>query len=277
MSQCLRAAEAMFEKHFSPPVMPVLMPKPVGDINQTAIPPPMERQPYPAARSFQTRNATAAQPISIQPRPSPNGYPAPSPSTSSPPMLLPFVMPGRKRGRPSKADREARGRANASQSGGYTPISPAPIAPSPAPPTAQNTYSPGPSAAPAYQLSPGSAPEPRPKKKARTTAADTQQQTENVPRSVQGSPESADQKIPGAALDYGWRDNTRRVDQIQAGNPGPVPLEPPIQPQRPATVHQPIHSPRTSLPTAGVHRATVASPVVEQATTDGHSRVANQA
>lgn len=281
MSQCLRAAESMFERHFTPPVMPVLKPKPAfGDINQTAMS-PMERPAYPVSRSFEAHNAAAVQPISIQPRPSPNGHPVPSPFTSSPPVpvSLPVVLPSKKRGRPSKATREAwaRAKASASQSGGYTPISPAPIAPSPAPPQLQRTYSPSPSAASAYQISPGNVSEPRPKKKARTTVAEKEHQTEKIPRSVQGSPEKAAQKSPGLGLGSGWHDNTWSVDQKQPGTSGPTPLEPPIQPQRPTAVDQPIHNPHPSLSMTGMPGSSDSTAAAKQPKTEGQVRVSSHA
>lgn len=292
MSQCLRAAETMFDKQFLPPVMPMFKRKSFDEtseqiLKRQAVMSPMERQAYPAPRSFGSQNASTAQPVSIQPRPSPNGYAAASPSVSAAPVSVtpPVAMPpGRKRGRPSKADKEARARAraNVSQSAGYTPITPAPIAPLPAPPTPQQTYSPSPSATSAYQISSESAPEPKPNKKSRPPAPDNQQQSEDVPRSVQGmvtSSESAGQQTAGpeVGLEYRWRDNALREDQKDAGrNSGPVPLEPPIQTQRPAA-HQPLRDSHMSLATAGVHRATAPAPAMEHAMKDGHPRVANQA
>jgi hypothetical protein len=284
MNQCLRAAEAMFDMHFSPPVLPMLKRKSFGDINEQtpkrqAIMSPMVDQQHPQARSFGAHNTASIQPISIQPRPSPNGHPAPSPSISSPPVSAtpPNVMPPRKRGRPSKATREVWARNKASQPGGYAPISPAPIAPSAAQSIPQQTYSPSPGATPVYQVSPGSAPEIRPKKQTRTQAADKKQQTEDIPRSVQGSPETMDQNPPRTGFDYGWRDNPRGVDQKQAGgNLGPVPLEPPIQSQRPRGNH-PIQIPHSPVVTAAIPRTTVADPALEHARVDGLPRVTNQA
>lgn len=285
MDQCFRSVQAMLNVSFSPPEFAPLKRKSFGDINEQppkrrAIASPAERQSFPSARSFGAHNTAATtttnQPINIQPRPSPNGLPALSPSTSSPPVSAPVataVPPGRKRGRPSKADREMWARTKQPQPGVYTTISPVPIAPSPVAPTAQPAYSPSPSTTSAYQVSPGTAPEPKPRKQGRAQAADRKKQADNVPRTVQGGPESVDRKTPSAP-DHGWRDNARSVDQNRAGNPSPVPLEPPVQPQRQPTNQPPIHSPHTTLLPAASHRN---DPPVEHTRAEGNPRVSNQA
>ncbi|KAL1878814.1 hypothetical protein VTK73DRAFT_7467 [Phialemonium thermophilum] len=143
MMQCLQAAEVMFDMRMSPPPMPVLKRKSLGDISEhlskrQALMSPLEPQPYSAPRSFNFQSAHATQPVNIQPRPAsnPNGYPLASPSAPSPTVSASNPQPpsGRKRGRPSRAQREAWARANPSpSSSGYTPITPVPIAPLPSP------------------------------------------------------------------------------------------------------------------------------------------------
>lgn len=96
---------------------------------------PVQFQPRP--QTWQTTHSHTlpqtqpqqTQPVNIQPRPSPNGLLAvPSPILSSkllPPRRLPRARPptGRRRGRPSKADLEARLNATQPQSTAHTPIS----------------------------------------------------------------------------------------------------------------------------------------------------------
>ena len=112
--------------------------------------------------------STAVGPALLKPQPiktlppvgipaPPNGY-SPSPSASSPPTTVP-----RKRGRPSRADMEARTRDRASHHPtGYAPIAPVP----------------GPAIPPAE----------KPKKRGRRSAADRVLQPANLPRRVHDAP-----------------------------------------------------------------------------------------
>ena len=179
------------------------------------------------------------QPVNIQPRPAANGFSA-CPATTSPTASTSAPTPtgtGRKRGRPSKADKEAWARANASQPTGYAPISPAPIAPQPAPTQTQSTYSPSPVGQPAYQISPSApASDPRPKKKGRPSAAD-KQRSESVPRSIQpiASSDLRDHHGTGeqdTRPEREGQDRRERAGHTGQRTPGeyqgPTPLEPPI-------------------------------------------------
>ena len=62
----------------------------------------------------------------IQPRPPLNGYPPVMAANTTTPSL---TSTGKKRGRPSKADKEAQARATYPRSTEYAPITPAPLAP----------------------------------------------------------------------------------------------------------------------------------------------------
>lgn len=140
MNQCMRAVQAMDMQHLQPPLMPPIKRKSLGDLNEQPPPKrlaiaPIESQPVPYARN-------------IQPRPSPNGYSGP------PPGLSPTTTPGsfqRKRGRPSKAEKQAQ-MANGPAT--LPPLlAPAPPPPVHQPPRAAHEYSPNPH--PAYHMSPG--------------------------------------------------------------------------------------------------------------------------
>lgn len=92
--------------------------------------------------------STAAPYTRIQPRPPHNGYTGMA--TGQGPQVTPTGT-GRKRGRPSKADREAQARANAPSS--FAPINPAPLAPTVPHFTPQDHGAVA--SAPAYRTSPG--------------------------------------------------------------------------------------------------------------------------
>jgi len=144
MNQCISAAQAMGLAHLQPPLIPSapIKRKSVGDLNNE--PPPkklamtqIELQPTPYQR--------------LQPRPSPGG---PN-SFPAGPVLSPTVPPPnppKKRGRPTKANKEAQARNGSS--GSLPPIlAPMPLAPrDPAPPPAQD---PGQNPPFAYRVSPG--------------------------------------------------------------------------------------------------------------------------
>jgi hypothetical protein len=261
--QCLRAAELMFNMHLPPPTVPALKRKSFGDISEQlpkrqALSSPSEPQSYAASRSFgshpvnqphhhlqpqsqlqipphlqhqpappslpQLQPQAQAQPVNIQPRPAPNGF-AVSPSTSSPRVSSSTLTgTGRKRGRPSKADREAWARANAPQQTAYAPITPAPIAPQPAPTASHSTYSPNSVGLSAYQFSsaaPGSYP--KPKLEEGRPVTDEERRSESVPRSVHSvvSPDAREY----SAVDHQskskkqeeWREEAARADQNKPG------------------------------------------------------------
>ena len=119
----------------------------------------------------------------IQPRPPPpNGYMTAPPVTSSSGL----TAAGKKRGRPSKADKEAQARANQTRATEYAPITPAPLAPAVAQP--QREYM----ASPAYEVA-GGPHDQRQNKRGRPPTADTTQQPTGAyplasPASTTGTP-----------------------------------------------------------------------------------------
>ncbi|OTB07200.1 hypothetical protein M426DRAFT_85178 [Hypoxylon sp. CI-4A] len=133
MNQCFGAVENMFQAKLSPPNLTGLKRKSLSDL----VDHPSKRQAMMAPIE---PPATGAR--SIQPRPPPpNGFPASVPVSISPPVAL----TGKKRGRPSKADKEAQAQARAiySRMSDYTPITPAPLAPIAAQPQREYISSPG--------------------------------------------------------------------------------------------------------------------------------------
>lgn len=133
MNQCIRAAQSLGIVHLQPPAIPPIKRKSLGDLNEP-IPKRLAITPIEPAPMAYPRV------VNIQPRPSPNGYPAPHPVPSP---TVPQTSVGKKRGRPSKADKEAQARANAS-SAPFPHIlapAPAPLAPHPAP-VVSHDYSP---------------------------------------------------------------------------------------------------------------------------------------
>ncbi|KAI5864653.1 hypothetical protein GGS23DRAFT_458185 [Durotheca rogersii] len=129
MNQCFGAVENMFQTKYAPPTLSGFKRKSLSDpvdhpVKRQAMMAPLEPSIPPA------RN--------IQPRP-PNGFPSavtvsggPAPTTT-----------GKKRGRPSKADKEAQARAVYSRSTEYAPITPAPLAPIALQPQREYASSPG--------------------------------------------------------------------------------------------------------------------------------------
>ncbi|KAI6380415.1 hypothetical protein MCOR25_001610 [Pyricularia grisea] len=152
--QVWKAAEVMFNAPLNPPPtahFATLKRKSIGDLNEhgskrlatspidqsTPPLPPIMHAPQPQ-HVHSPLNATRN--VSIQPRPASNGYQQ-SPTAAPPPMTpaLPQSI-GRKRGRPSKADKEAQARAN----GSAAPMPGAPL-PSLAPhPVSQHLHAPSP-------------------------------------------------------------------------------------------------------------------------------------
>ncbi|KAH7037739.1 uncharacterized protein B0I36DRAFT_70344 [Microdochium trichocladiopsis] len=151
MHQCMGAVDNMFQIKFPPPDLPGYKRSTLSDMvdpapKRQAVMMPSE-QPMPPARI-------------IQPRPASNSFI----SMSGPPMSTPSAGPsltatGKKRGRPSKADKEAQARANYSRSVEYAAITPAP--PPPATLRSPREYA----ASPGYEVS--SYPEQKLKKRER--------------------------------------------------------------------------------------------------------------
>ncbi|KAI2615469.1 hypothetical protein GGR54DRAFT_290824 [Hypoxylon sp. NC1633] len=116
MNQCFGAVENMFQAKFSPPNLTNFKRKSLSDL--------VDHPPKRQAMMAPIEPPIASARI-IQPRPPPNGYPPAVPISISPPV----TSTGKKRGRPSKADKEAQARAVYSRMTEYTPITPAPLAP----------------------------------------------------------------------------------------------------------------------------------------------------
>ncbi len=136
--------------HLQPPVMPPPKRKPDGsDLNEPA-------HKRPAIGPVDLQPAASYHHARIQPRPSRNGYPVPAPPVPSP--TVPQATIGRKRGRPSKADKEAQARANAHNSLSHIL---APLAPHP-PPSMPRDQSPN---APVLYRVAASPMDPRPRKR----------------------------------------------------------------------------------------------------------------
>jgi hypothetical protein len=130
MSQCIGVVGKMLP--VQPPNLPNLKRKSFSDPNEQ----PMKRQ---AVRQITPLEPTAAPPRSIQPRPPQNGYPSAAQASGSPST----TATGKKRGRPSKADKEAQARANSSRATEYANIIPAPMAPVTNAPQREYASSPG--------------------------------------------------------------------------------------------------------------------------------------
>jgi hypothetical protein len=237
MSQCLHAAETMFNTPMPPPPMiSSLKRKSLGDLpdyvssKRQAIPSPGELSP----RGFPLpANLQPGLPANIQPRSNgfPPGPPAPTPSVSASPYNP--TPTARKRGRPPKS---VQGTWQVST---YPHITPAPIAPSPVATTAPQPRSPGlqhPSVAQPPVQGP---PDPKPRKKALPEIA---------PRPTHGAPgpEPAMRSPAAAGGEYQtWRDETNRREyyQVQAAEPPGGPRD------RPASTYAPIlPRPRSPLP-----------------------------
>ncbi|KAI4601882.1 hypothetical protein KJ359_010748 [Pestalotiopsis sp. 9143b] len=124
MQQCMGAAERVLSIHQHPPPSYYSMKR--KSLEASEQPPKRQITMGPIESVHPPRN--------IQPRPIANNYhPAPLSMNSSSSVPVPGSMPvtGKKRGRPSKADKEAQARANSFRTMEYAPIIPAP-APTPA-------------------------------------------------------------------------------------------------------------------------------------------------
>ncbi|KAI0180306.1 hypothetical protein GGR52DRAFT_237771 [Hypoxylon sp. FL1284] len=153
MNQCFGAVENMFQTKLPPPNLINLKRKSLSDLVE-----------HPAKRQAMAPLEPPLAPArAIQPRLPPNGYSAVVPVTISPPV----TSTGKKRGRPSKADKEAQARAVYSRMSEYPPITPAPSAPAAG--QAQREYA----TSPGYEYS-SSLSDQRPKK--RIGAIDSPQQ-----------------------------------------------------------------------------------------------------
>ena len=130
MSQCIGVVGKMLP--VQPPNLPNLKRKSFSDPNDQ----PMKRQ---VIRQITPFESTAAPVRNIQPRPPQNGYQSATQASGSPST----TATGKKRGRPSKADKEAQARANSSRAAEYANIVPAPLAPMASAPPREYASSPG--------------------------------------------------------------------------------------------------------------------------------------
>ncbi|KAI1312116.1 hypothetical protein F5Y03DRAFT_264584 [Xylaria venustula] len=161
MNHCVRAVERMFQVSFPPPNIAStgsFGKRRSGDLID--YPPAAKRQAITAAPPYEP---TLTPVRHIQPRPpASNGYPLMAPMSSAP--AIPAT--GKKRGRPSKADKEAQAQARAGagypRHTDYTPITPAPPAPLPAPPQREHALPPGYDIASSVSLEQGPSKRPRP-------------------------------------------------------------------------------------------------------------------
>lgn len=146
MHQCIGVVEKMLPVQYPTPPSQLanLKRKSLSELNEQ----PIKRQAVAAPSS----EPPMAQRI-IQPRPPLNGYP-PVMTANTTTTTSSLTSTGKKRGRPSKADKEAQARATYSRSTEYAPITPAPLAPINIAPQRDYASSPG------YEVS-GSPADPR--------------------------------------------------------------------------------------------------------------------
>lgn len=256
MSQCLRAAEMMFNRPMPPPA--ILSPlkrksvddPPDHDAKRQAVFSP--REPSPRGHPFSPGllPAPGAQPVNIQPRP--NGYgPAPATSATSAPSVsaAPYnpTPTGRRRGRPPKSVQ------NTWQVSTYPAIHLAPIAPAPVRMTTPQPLSPGLRAPLAHPAALQAPPDPKPKRKALPDIA---------PRPAAKPPSLGPAiKSPAAPdAEYQSRREYYRPENVDAAAreqppvsthcPAPVlpPPQSPLPRQRPSPPRDPAH-PALAAPT----------------------------
>ncbi|KAL2257950.1 hypothetical protein VTK26DRAFT_8928 [Humicola hyalothermophila] len=244
MNQCLRAAEVMFDAPMPPPVITPLKRKSLGDLpdhvtKRQALSSPGETSPRGNPYNANVLPAVENQLPSIQPRP--NGYAplAPTPSVSAAPYNP--APSSRRRGRPPKSIQ------NTWQVSTYPHISPAPIAPSPAPTGTSQPHSPNLRGPPAYSTAQPGVPDARAKKRALPDIA---------PRPTQGLPStevsSRSPAMPNAEFQP-WREETSRREYYQTHSHGtestpreaPAPTHAPILPP-PRSPHPQPSPPRES-------------------------------
>ncbi|KAK7952580.1 uncharacterized protein PG986_008308 [Apiospora aurea] len=157
MHQCMGVVEKMLPVQYPTPPnhLANLKRKSLSELSEQ----PIKRQAVAAPSE-----PPMAQRI-IQPRPPLNGYPpVMTPNTTATTSSL--TSTGKKRGRPSKADKEAQARATYPRSTEYAPITPAPLAPINIAPQRDYASSPG------YEVS-GSPADPRARMRGRVSATES--------------------------------------------------------------------------------------------------------
>ncbi|KAI0399940.1 hypothetical protein F4802DRAFT_528400 [Xylaria palmicola] len=281
MTQCIGAVNNMFQDKFQPPNPGnIIKRKSLGDLN--------EHPPKRQAMITTPFEPTIASVRALQPRPPlGNGYPPMvAPMASTPPVST----IGKKRGRPSKADKEAQARAAYTRPTEYPPITPAPPAPhmalSTVPPQREYASSPG------YEIANTGADQSS-KKRSRPTVIDSPRQAGvsfplASPASTTGTPRGLPEPLEQVErANVSPHDNssapvdsrspplaplTQQQDQPQTHHILPRPQAPlvPIQPlPRPLQVYErpdPIFGDRkrsTSIPDPASRNAS-ASPVVSR-------------
>ena len=249
MKQCIGAVESMFQTQYPPPFTS-LKRKSLSDLDN-----PAKRQ------AVVTPIEPPVAPARIQPRPPPNGYMTAAPVTGGSGL----TAAGKKRGRPSKADKEAQARANQSRATEYAPITPAPLAPALHHPQREYVSS------PAYEIV-GSSHDQRQNKRGRPPTGETAQQPTGAyplasPASATGTPRGLPEP-----LEHGEKGTVsphdRPIDSrsppilphlqqqdlphtphthspIQHRQPPPPPL---LHPPRPAPVYEPYRGPDPIFP-----------------------------
>ncbi|KAI0901732.1 hypothetical protein F4806DRAFT_11165 [Annulohypoxylon nitens] len=218
MNQCFGAVETMFQTKYSPPNLTSFKRKSLSDLVDHPAP---KRQAMMAPLEPPVASARV-----IQPRPPPNGYPPPVPVSISPPV----TSTGKKRGRPSKADKEAQARAVYSRMSEYAPITPAPppLAPLAAQPQREYASSPG------YEIS--SNPSDQKSKKRGFGAIDSPRQTSSsFPLTSPASTTETPRAFP-EPLEQVERSTLSPHDRgsiaLNSRSPPPPPLLPHIQQQQ---------------------------------------------
>ncbi|KAI0017316.1 hypothetical protein F4780DRAFT_610944 [Xylariomycetidae sp. FL0641] len=164
MNQCLGAVDNMFQVRFPPPNLLNFKRKSLSDLTDH----PPKRQAIMAPGETPIAPARV-----IQPRPPPpSGY-QPAVPMGSGPVVTTATATGKKRGRPSKADKEAQAQARAAYTRPteYAPITPAPIAIQP-----QREYA----TSPGYEIA-GTPTDQNPRKRPRTTLDSPRQASTSYP------------------------------------------------------------------------------------------------
>ncbi|KAK8041914.1 hypothetical protein PG993_006437 [Apiospora rasikravindrae] len=159
MHQCMGVVEKMLPVQYpTPPIhLANLKRKSLSELSEQ----PIKRQAVAAPPS----EPPMAQRI-IQPRPPLNGYPPVMTANPTTTTTSSLTSTGKKRGRPSKADKEAQARATYPRSTEYAPITPAPLAPINIAPQRDYVSSPG------YEVS-GSPADPRSRMRGRINATES--------------------------------------------------------------------------------------------------------
>lgn len=209
------AVEKVLPVHFPPALnLSGLKRKSVGEVGDQ----PVKRQ------AVVTPIEQAHPPRNIQPRPPVNGY-APAASISSSPTV---TSTGKKRGRPSKADKEAQARASFSRPTEYAPITPAPLAP--AAPAPQREYA----SSPGYEIA-GSYMDAKGGKRGKPSGSERSPMGSAYPLPSPASATETPRALPEAIERAGQTQSPRGIGCVAPADsrslPARSPLQHPLQPQ----------------------------------------------